>query len=108
MFATTSANVTSQTPPTAARARIAGCCHWLAPSTAHGPPMACQDRIHSVTSQALGTSATAAAARAGVTGGRSVAQAASPTPLHRKPITIATSSRPGPRFGASQYIAASR
>ena len=70
--------------------------------------MACQDRSHSVVSQALGTSATAAAARAGVTGGRSVARAASPTPsTYRKPITSATSSRPGPRFGASQYMVAS-
>ena len=31
VLATTSAKLTSHTPPTAARARITGCCHWLAP-----------------------------------------------------------------------------
>ena len=50
-FAATSTKLTSHTPPTEARASTAGCCHWLAPSTAHGPPSACQERIHSVTSQ---------------------------------------------------------
>ncbi len=44
----------------------------------------------------------------GVTGGVSVTRAASPTPPNRAPSTMATSSRPGPRLGASQYMAASR
>ena len=38
VLAATSAKLTSQTPPAAASASTAGCCHWLAPSTAHGPP----------------------------------------------------------------------
>src|SRR5487761_1305892 len=54
VFAATIAKLTSHTPPMAASASTAGCCHWLAPRTAHGPPSACQDRIHSVTSQKLG------------------------------------------------------
>ena len=79
VLAATSANVTSQTPPTAARARTAGCCHWLTPSTAHGPPKPCQDRSHSVVSQALGTS-DQRRGRPGraVTGGASVAQRGQP------------------------------
>ena len=50
-FTATIAKLTSHTPPTEARASTAGCCHWLAPRTAHGPPRACQERSHSVTSQ---------------------------------------------------------
>ena len=108
VLAATRANVTSQTPPAAASARKAGCCHWLAPRTAHGPPMPCHDLIHSVTSHALGTTVSAAAARRRVTGGRVKAQTASPTAVHRKPSTIATSRTAGPRLGVSQYMAASR
>ena len=100
--------MTSHTPPTAASASTAGCCHWLAPSTAQGPPIPCQDLIHSLTSQQLGTTTNAIAARRPVTGGRSQDQVARPTAVHRTPMTMATSSKPGPRLGASQYIAASR
>ncbi len=51
VFAATRAKLISQTPPTAARASTAGCCHWLAPSTSQGPPNPCQDRAHSVNTQ---------------------------------------------------------
>ena len=51
VLAATMAKLTSHTPPTAASASTAGCCHWLAPSSAHGPPNPCQERIHSITSQ---------------------------------------------------------
>ena len=60
VLAATSAKLTSQTPPSAARARIAGCCHWLVPYTAHGPPKPCQDRTQSAATQQLGTTASAA------------------------------------------------
>src|SRR5260370_18574514 len=69
VFAATSAKLTSQTPPSAARARKTGCCHWLAPYTAHGPPSPCQERTQSATSQQLGTTTTAVRARSGGTGG---------------------------------------
>ena len=108
MFAATSAKLTSQIPPVAASASTAGCCHWLAPSTAHGPPRACQDRIHSLTSHQLGSTTTAASARSGVTGSRSSSHAAAPRQANGAPMTIATSSQAGPRFGISQYSAASR
>ena len=87
---------------------MVGCCHWLAPSSAHGPPSACQDRISSTTSQALGTTTSAASARRAVTGGRSRPQVARPTPAHSAPMTMATSSRPGPMFGTSHQSVASR
>ncbi len=63
VLAATSAKLTSQTPPTAARARTAGCCHWLAPKTAHGPPKPCQDLTQSTATQQLGTTTRAATAR---------------------------------------------
>ena len=37
-FAITRATLTSHTPPTAASASTAGCCHWDAPYSAQGPP----------------------------------------------------------------------
>ena len=105
-FAATSTKLTSQTPPTAASASTAGCRHWLAPSTAHGPPRACHDRSHSPSSQQLGTTISAPRARVTVSGGRSSAQADSPNGVCRTPNTAATSSTPGPISGASQYMAA--
>ena len=102
VLAATRAKLTSHTPPTEASASIAGCCHWLAPSSAHGPPSACHDRIHSTSSQKLGTTTRAARLRRNVIGGRSSAQALTPTPAQRMPRTIATSSRPGPMLGISQ------
>ena len=105
-FAATSTKLTSQTPPTAASASTAGCRHWLAPSTAHGPPRACHDRSHSPSSQQLGTTISAPRARVTVSGGRSRAQADSPNGACRTPNTAATSSTPGPISGASQYMAA--
>ena len=51
VLAATMAKLTSHTPPTAASPSTTGCCHWLAPSSAHGPPNPCQERIHSITSQ---------------------------------------------------------
>ncbi len=105
-LAATSTQLTSQTPPTEARASTAGCCHWLAPSTAQGPPSACQERSHSPSSQQLGTTTSAARARRVVSGGRSSAQAATANGTSSTPSTTATSSRPGPISGASQYMAA--
>ena len=107
-LAMTSATLTSQTPPTAARASTAGCCHWLAPNTAHGPPRACQERSHSVSSQQLGTTTSAASARGQVSGGRSSFHTATPNGTHSTPNTAATSSTPGPISGAIQYSAAMR
>src|SRR5580704_16896797 len=107
-LAMTSATLTSQTPPTAARASTAGCCHWLAPNTAHGPPRACQERSHSVSSQQLGTTTSAASARGQVSGGRSSFHTATPNGTHSTPNTAATSSTPGPISGAIQYSAAIR
>ncbi len=98
----------SQTPPTAASASTAGCCHWLAPNTAHGPPSACQDRSHSVSSQQLGTTTSAASARGQLSGGRSSFWAATPNGTHSTPKTAATRSTPGPISGAIQYKAAIR
>ena len=51
VLAATRAKLISHTPPTEASASTAGCCHWLVPSTAHGPPKPCQDRAHSVNNQ---------------------------------------------------------
>ncbi len=107
-FAMTSAKLTSQTPPTAASASTAGCCHWLTPNTAHGPPRACQDRSHSVSSQQLGTTTSAASARGQLSGGRSSLAAATPNGTHRMPNAAPTSSTAGPISGAIQYSAAIR
>ena len=51
VLAATTAKLTSHTPPTDASASTTGCCHWLAPSSAQGPPNPCQERIHSMSSQ---------------------------------------------------------
>src|SRR6202035_3598212 len=107
-FTITSAKLISQTPPTAASASTAGCCHWLAPNTAHGPPSACQDRSHSVSSQQLGTTTRAASARGQLSGGRSSFCAATPNGTHSTPKTAATKMTPGPISGAIQYKAAIR
>src|SRR6516164_2083403 len=107
-FVSTSAKLISHTPPTAAKASTAGCCHWLTPNTAHGPPSACQDRSHSVSSQQLGTTTSAASARGQVTGGLSSVQAAIPNGTHSTPITAPTSSTAGPISGVIQYSAAIR
>src|SRR5580704_6789499 len=104
----TSAKLISQTPPTAASASTAGCCHWLTPNTAHGPPSACQDRSHSVSSQQLGTTTRAASARGQVTGGLSSFCAATPNGTHSTPTTAPTSSTAGPISGVIQYSAAIR
>src|SRR5689334_16550749 len=104
----TSAKLISHTPPTAASARTAGCCHWLTPNTAHGPPSACQDRSHSLSSQQLGTTTRAASARGQVTGGLSSFQAATPNGIHSAPTTAPTSSTAGPISGVIQYSAAIR
>src|SRR5689334_16735330 len=104
----TSAKLISHTPPTAASARTAGCCHWLTPNTAHGPPSACQDRSHSPSSQQLGTTTRAASARGQLSGGLSNRCAATPNGTHRAPITAPTSSTAGPISGAIQYSAAIR
>src|SRR5579875_3323623 len=105
-FAITSAMLISLTPPTAASASTAGCCHWLTPYTAHGPPSACQDRSHSVSSQQLGTTTSAASARSPLAGGRSSVRAATPNGTHITPNTAPTSSTAGPISGAIQYSAA--
>jgi hypothetical protein len=107
-FASTSAKLISQTPPTEASASRAGCCHWLTPNTAHGPPNPCQDRSHSVSSQQLGTTTRAASARGQLRGGRSSFCAATPNGIHSTPNTTATSSTAGPISGAIQYSAAIR
>ena len=107
-LARTSAKLTSQTPPTAARARMAGCCHWLTPNTAHGPPSACQERSHSVSSQQLGTTTSPASARGQVSGGRSNFHAATPNGIHSTPTTAPTRITAGPISGAIQYSAAIR
>ena len=86
-LASTSAKLISQTPPTEASASTAGCCHWLTPNTAHGPPSACQDRSHSVSSQQLGTTTRAASARGQLSGGRSSFCAATPNGIHSTPNT---------------------
>src|SRR5271167_4012839 len=104
----TSAKLISHTPPTAASASTAGCCHWLVPNTAHGPPSACQDRSHSVSSQQLGTTTSAASALGQLTGGLSRLAAATPNGTHSTPTTAATSSTAGPISGAIQYSAAIR
>src|SRR6266702_2328833 len=104
----TSAKLISHTPPTAASASTAGCCHWLTPNTAHGPPSACQDRSHSPSSQQLGTTTRAASARGQVTGGLSSFQAATPNGIHSAPTTAPTSSTAGPISGVIQYSAAIR
>src|SRR5690242_13967121 len=104
----TSAKLISHTPPTAASARTAGCCHWLTPNTAHGPPSACQDRSHSPSSQQLGTTTRAASARGQVTGGLSSFQAATSNGIHSAPTTAPTSSTAGPISGVIQYSAAIR
>ena len=87
---------------------MAGCCHWLTPNTAHGPPSACQERSHSVSSQQLGTTTRAASARGQDSGGRSSFCAATPNGIHSTPNTAATSSTAGPISGAIQYRAAIR
>src|SRR5580693_313521 len=107
-LASTSAKLISHTPPTAASASTAGCCHWLAPNTAHGPPSACQDLSHSVSSQQLGTTTSAASPRGQLTGGRSSFHAATPNGTHSTPTTAPTSSTAGPISGAIQYSAAIR
>src|SRR6266851_1000656 len=104
----TSAKLISHTPPTAASASAAGCCHWLTPYTAHGPPSACQDLSHSVSSQQLGTTTSAASARGQLTGGLSRLAAAAPNGTHSAPNTAPTSSTAGPISGVIQYIAAIR
>src|SRR5579862_7390610 len=107
-FASTSAKLISQTPPTEARASTAGCCHWLTPNTAHGPPNPCQDLSHSGNSQQLGTTTRAASARGQLSGGRSSFCAATPNGIHSTPNTTATSGTAGPISGAIQYSAAIR
>src|SRR5215472_10902190 len=62
VFEATSAKLISQVPPTAASASTTGCCHWLAPYTAQGPPMPCHDRIQSISTQLLGSTSSAAVA----------------------------------------------
>src|SRR5271165_3194591 len=101
-LAITSAKLISHTPPTAASASTAGCCHWLTPYTAHGPPSACQDRSHSVSSQQLGTTTRAASARDQVTGGLSRLAAAIPNGTHSTPNAAPTTSTAGPISGAIQ------
>src|SRR6267154_182650 len=78
------------------------------PTTAHGPPSACQDRSHSVSSQQLGTTTSAASARGQVTGGLSSLAAATPNGIHSAPTTAPTSSTAGPISGVIQYSAAIR
>src|SRR6185437_782767 len=102
-LASTSAKLISQTPPTEASASTAGCCHWLTPNTAHGPPSACQDRSHSVSSQQLGTTTSAARARGQLSGGLSSLAAATPNGIHSAPTTAPTSSTAGPISGVIQY-----
>src|SRR6266699_6406094 len=63
VLAATSTKLISQTPPVAASASTTGCCHWLAPKTAHGPPIPCHDLIQSITTQQLGKTAKAASDR---------------------------------------------
>ena len=104
----TSAKLISHTPPTAASASTAGCCHWLTPYTAHGPPSACHDLSHSVSSQQLGTTTSAASARGQLTGGLSRLAAATPNGTHSTPNAAPTSSTAGPISGAIQYSAAIR
>src|SRR5712691_6912770 len=103
-----SAKLISHTPPTAASASTAGCCHWLTPYTAHGPPSACHDLSHSVSSQQLGTTTSAASARGQVTGGLSRPAAATPNGTHSTPTTAPTRSTAGPISGVIQYSAAIR
>ena len=104
----TSAKLISHTPPTAASASTAGCCHWLTPYTAHGPPSACHDLSHSVSSQQLGTTTSAASARGQLTGGLSRLAAATPNGTHSTPNAAPTSSTAGPISGVIQYSAAIR
>lgn len=63
MLAATTSSVTSHTPPSAATRNAGATCHWLAPSSPHGPPSASHDRTASTISQPDGTTAHAAAAR---------------------------------------------
>lgn len=105
VLAATTAALTSQIPPTEASASTAGCCHWVAPSKAQGPPSACQERANSVVTQTAGTTISAASARRAVTGGRSSHHTASPTAPCRAPNSSASGSSPGPIEGISQYIA---
>src|SRR5215211_1458059 len=62
----TSRKLTPQTPPRAATDSSAGAFHWLAPSSPQGPPSPSQERSTSPTTNALGTSTSAAASRRGV------------------------------------------
>src|SRR5215207_8706452 len=62
----TSRKLSPQIPPRAATASRAGAFHWLAPSSPQGPPSPSQERSASPTTNALGTSARAAASRPGV------------------------------------------
>ncbi len=62
-FSATTRKLGSHTPPTDASLSAASTCHWLAPSTPHGPPSPCQERISSIVSQPDGTTRSAAATR---------------------------------------------
>jgi hypothetical protein len=101
-FAISRATLTSHTPPTLARARTAGCCHWDAPYRPHGPPRPWYDLIHSGISHALGTTTRAARARGQETGGLSSRLTATANGDHMHPKTKPMSSRPGPICSAIQ------
>src|SRR6202008_1376050 len=81
------ATLTSHTPPTAASASTAGCCHWEAPYSAQGPPSPWYDRIQSGNSQQLGTTISPNKKRGHDTGGRSRRRTATANGDHIQPMT---------------------
>lgn len=105
VLAAATAALTSQIPPVEASPRIAGCCHWVAPSSAHGPPSASQERAYSVVTQTAGTTSSASSARRSVSGGCSSRWTAYPKPPWSAPNSTASTGSPGPMDGTSQYIA---
>src|SRR5215218_304589 len=110
----TSRKLSPQIPPRAATDSSAGAFHWLAPSSPQGPPSPSQDRSASPTTNALGTSSSAAASRRGVgpaggsgaAAGPSRARASQPTGSQVTARSMASGTMNGPTVGNRKALTA--
>ncbi len=102
-FSATTRKLGSHTPPTDASRSAASTCHWLAPSTPHGPPSPCHERISSIVSHPDGTTSSAAATRRPDGEPPSVRRTSQPHGAHSAPSSAARTNVNTCRLGSSQW-----
>ncbi|GDY40370.1 hypothetical protein SANT12839_012520 [Streptomyces antimycoticus] len=107
-FTMTSRKPSSHTPPTEASRSAGATCHWLAPSSPHGPPRYSQERTSSAISQADGSTTSAAATRPEPGRPCSSRCVSHPQGAHNSPSSSASTTMNTCRLGISQWCAASR